>query len=256
MKSFECPNLTSHILGEIRKRDGAHRPEGIHGGELVLCLNKAYYRRQQAKVEVEDNLLLRFTMGHTIQSWLTGSYEPEHPYTLDGIWLTPDFTESYWCPRCEIFSMDPEDQQLCYGCGDMMVFLPWEVKMTYLSSNKDLSDHWPFQCMAYCKVLEVNRYALPCCHIMGNWNKADPMGRPVLRSYILEFTQEEIDANWEQIKQRRDVLQEALDTGVAPNVLDGAFKGMAVDPGWQCWNEKTRQITCPEARYCAAAPIG
>ena len=80
-----------------------------------------------------------------------------------------------------------------------------EVKATYKSTRTvgDLSSQWMWlaQIKAYCKGLDTRHARLHVLFLCGDYTY--PI-KPVLKVWDIEFTQEEIDANWELLRDYRD----------------------------------------------------
>jgi len=209
--------LEDEIVRKIQEQDG-DRPEGIHVSDLLYCLDKAYYVRKLGQRELPLSTLLLFTQGRAIQDYLTGEKGDEEPILLDGVWMTVDYAR---------------------GLREADVSLPWEVKMTYMSSGKEPSDGWIKQMMAYCKALGVLEYGLVRYSLMGDWSwvykrkdRAINDEHPVLVCQRFTFTQEEIDENWAWLQDRKEVLLTALDSDMLPSMLIPDF--MSGDSRWQC----------------------
>ena len=147
----------------------------------------------------------------------------------------------------------------CPKCG--VEGVPFELKDTDASSAKDPleSVHYVRQLMNQCKVTGTTTARLSRLHNMGNWKwvyrPKDPVkiqalidefgqdwaAHPTLDVYRFEFTQDEIDANWGQMQQRRDLLLELQRTGkLLPKVV-ALMSGMA----WECNPEY-----CPYTEQC------
>lgn len=85
-----------------------------------------------------------------------------------------------------------------------------EIKFPWFSSKrdprvvdkdgKDKFARFKWQLMSYCKMKGTNFGGLSICHPMGDWRNFIP----VYRAWGFEFTQDELDDNWELIKMKRD----------------------------------------------------
>jgi hypothetical protein len=196
---------------------------GIHQSDLVFCLNKAYLRRVCPK-KPKEHEVLRMARGTASQRWLTRKLEDEPTVELDGIQVTPD---ALWKDGT-----------------------PWELKETDASSTREVlgSVHYVRQLMNQCKVLGVRTARLSRLFNLGNWKwvykPKDPAkiqalvaefgedweAHPLLDVTRFEFTQEEIDRNWEMMKARRDLLLKLLDSQALLPKPQALMSGM----DWEC----------------------
>lgn len=208
------------IIDKIAQREFYERT-GTHSSDLIYCLNKQALRRLKPLPQ-EDQETLIYSLGWASQRWLTGSFEPDKEYEVDGIVVTPDALD---------------------GC-------PWELKCTYASSIKAIEEmiHWIRQIMAQCYVTGRTIAYLSRLEIMGNWkwvyrpSKPETVAKlveefgenwaehPTLSAWRLEFTQEELDRNWEWMKERRDKFEEILRTGKLLPPAVALASGME----WEC----------------------
>lgn len=80
-----------------------------------------------------------------------------------------------------------------------------EVKATYKSTRTvgDLSTQWMWmaQCKAYCKALGTRFARMHVLFLCGDYSY--PI-KPLLKVWQIEFSQEEIDANWDLLRDYRD----------------------------------------------------
>ncbi len=212
------PEFRQHLLEKIAQREFKERV-GIHCSDLLYCINKQALRRK-TNLPVPNHTLLLFSLGWASQRWLTGKDEDEPARELDGITVTLD-------------AVDTKGR-------------PWELKASYQSSSRDILENlsWIRQIMAQCKVSGKTEAFLSRFEIMGDWASVFPKGatpaekkankeaakKPTLSAYKLVFTQDEIDRNWEWLKQRRDLFAEVLRTGVL------LPKAQAIPPTqeWEC----------------------
>lgn len=199
-------------MAEIRARMESDRGDEWHVGELCLCLNKAVLKRMN-DYPIPDELLLLFFIGRAGQGFMTGSFEPEQTFVEDGLYLTPD-----WIIQWEEGYED--------GMPAMVVGEAWEIKVTFQSVNHEISAHWLRQIMAYCKGLGINEFELSRLCMLGDWswvykgkNKKINEEHPILDTFVLKFTQEELDENWAWLKERQQICVRALDRGCLPSDL-------------------------------------
>lgn len=118
----------------------------------------------------------------------------DHPgeMELDGIYLTHD-GESV----SVIITLSDSKREMVLVCH--------EVKATYKSTKTvgDLSTQWMWmaQLKAYCKSMSTRHGMLHCLFLCGDYTY--PI-KPMLKCWQVEFEQEEIDSNWNLMRDYRD----------------------------------------------------
>lgn len=97
-------------------------------------------------------------------------------------------------------------------CGAELI--PYELKTTYMSSNRPIegSTAWVRQIMAECYVTGSTVAYLTRFCIMGNWKIAEG-NRPTLQAYRLEFTQDELERNWQWFLERKEDFLRIIESG-------------------------------------------
>lgn len=72
-----------------------------------------------------------------------------------------------------------------------------EYKVTWKSSNNSPEDNWRWmtQIKAYLKLTGLSECLLRVLYVMGNYKGSGPQ----YREYLLSFTEEEIEENWEML---------------------------------------------------------
>jgi hypothetical protein len=188
------------ILDRMAAREFKERT-GTHCSDLCYCLNKQAMRRLKPAPTSRQELL-RYSRGWATQRWLTGSFEPEQEFEVEGIKVTPD----------TIVSLGVE--------GDLKI--PWELKSTDQSSTRPIEEnaHWLRQIMAQCYVCGVVSAKLSRLENLGDWRwvygkkeEKKNSEHPTLTAYNLEFTREEIEANWRWLQDRKVLFEAILATG-------------------------------------------
>ncbi len=148
----------------------------------------------------EEAFPLQMALGLAYEDFMSLQY-PEmiyHPgeLVLDGIAGSPDgITPLPDLPQYE-------------GLGDAVVD---EFKFTYKSGRHDINHPnykmWLWQIMAYCKMLGVLCARLHVLFVNGCYDYAAP-GLPCLyRIYCIQFTQDELDRNWEMLLTEKQALE-------------------------------------------------
>lgn len=217
MKITEDPEFAKEVLDKIAKREFYERT-GIHGSDLIFCLNKQALRQLQPKESTPEEILI-FSLGWASQRWLTGSFEPDTELEVDGIKVTPDF----------------------FSGG-----IPWELKATYQASTRPVEDslHWIRQIEAQCYVTGTVTANLTRLEFMGDWGWVYPKGstpeekkahklaskHPTMSAWKLEFTQEELGKFWKWMLERKEIYEGILETGELVPKAIALASGMT----WEC----------------------
>lgn len=186
------PFLNDQIYDNIRKEVDTERT-GIHVSDLSLCLRKAYYRKKGLSPPPTKETCLLWATGYAFQAFMFPK-EIEIPVIVDGIHCTPDISSGI------------------------------EVKSTRQSSKKfslETMGHWNIQILAYCKALNTLEYDLSVIFLMGNY--APPF--PLLDSWHIETTEEEVESNWVYLLERKELLETALKNNIAPEPLCAPWEG-------------------------------
>jgi hypothetical protein len=103
---------------------------------------------------------------------------------------------------CDGIAMSPDGIDVVDGLLE-------EWKFTFKSATKrpDNGDFptWICQIKSYCRALEFTKCRLRVMHIRGSYYKPLEDGKvadgPIVRTWLLEFSQEELDQNWSNILQ-------------------------------------------------------
>lgn len=192
--------LYRQVIAILDKLNNKDRSEGIHFSSLNSCLRKHFYAQKHPSLEKEnlDHTTLLFAMGLAFESYITGG-KKQKEYCIDNIYLTPDFVL--------------EDGEA------------WEIKTSYFSSNKDISENEQYirQIKAYCKAVGVLEFGLVVLYYLGDWSwvwkrkgKEVNNRKPIMNTYKFTFTEDEINENWQTAKLKRDWLIQAIRSGVPP----------------------------------------
>lgn len=72
-----------------------------------------------------------------------------------------------------------------------------EYKVVWSSSNRNPADNWKWmaQVKGYCKVLELVKVKMYILYLNGDWKG----GGPQYKGFMIEFSQLEIDENWDML---------------------------------------------------------
>lgn len=193
MKVIDNPQLSrlmlDHLTGLYKL---SQKREGVHLSTLIYCLTKSFLDNQH-QVDPTDEEVMLFSLGLGLQDEFTPKEAAAAVvYEEDGITFSPDIT-------LHLHSERPTEYV--------------EMKTTRISSEKgSFPDSWVEYMMGGCFMRKVNTYDLSVLHMMGNYKPPFP----VIKSYRLEFTDDELFDNWDYITHRRDVYCEALKIGKAP----------------------------------------
>lgn len=178
------------------------RSEGIHVSAIIRCIatEQGILKPEWAEDlslsdvrEITDPVaILRINIGLAWEAHyvpLVGNIV-DHPgeMQVDGIYLTHD----------------GESVDVVMHSGVLAHFVD-EVKATYKSTKTvgDLSTQWMWmaQCKAYCKALGTRFARMHVLFLCGDYSY--PI-KPMLKVWQVEFTQEEVDMNWDLLRDYRD----------------------------------------------------
>ena len=105
-----------------------------------------------------------------------------HPgeYELDGVRMSPDALWVY------------ED------CLE-------EWKCTQRSTKRHISEQrlWLWQAQSYCKAIGFTKVRFRVLHLRGDYGHG-PSGQPCVKTWVIEFTPEELEANWCMVMLHKD----------------------------------------------------
>lgn len=178
MKMTVNPELESAVLKWIDKKYKLSQSrDGLHLSTLLGCLTKSYLD-QCGPIELSKKEVLYFSTGFGLQE-VMGPEKQETIHIYEGITFRPDF---------ELDELN--------GRSDTN----GEMKSTRKRANSiqeedgsDLPVGWVRYMMGVCKAKGNQHYDLAIIHLI----------EPDLKCWSCEFTQEEIDTNWEWIVQRK-----------------------------------------------------
>ena len=207
------------LIYNIYQRE-LHNRVGVHSSDLIYCLNKQALRKLHPLSPVTSEILL-FSIGWATQRWLTNKDEDEPEIIVDGITVTPDAT---------------------------YLNVPWELKATYQSSEKPITENvsWFRQIMAQCYVTKTLTAHLSRFEIMGNWKSIfgkkeekalESSRKPTLHAYSLSFTEEELQQNWDWLKERKDVYEKILSSGTLVSKPIALAQGMNFECNYCSYKE-------------------
>lgn len=196
--------------------------------EVITCLNKSYLKRFH-DYPIPDSLFILFAMGNAAESILTGGGPHAPALYLDEVYMGVDSP----------------------GFRDTGEFLPWECKLSFTSSAKEVNEQYQIQILSYMKGYTTNfpdkppctEFALPCIHIMGDWRWVfDRTGKqgsehPLLRAHRCKATQEEIDDNWDWVQARKGILQAALINDTFPSEITEYYAKPWMCTKCECWQD-------------------
>ena len=83
-----------------------------------------------------------------------------------------------------------------------------EYKCTWRSINKPPTENprYMMQIKSYCHVLKMKVVVMHICYLMGDYKGSGPLAR----SYRIEFTEQEIEENWNVILAHKDATIKAM----------------------------------------------
>lgn len=183
---MKCVKLTSTDLGFDlfpKRPEGVDpiRTEGVHLTDVIRSLMEdsgiqktmsgSFWRPDQLNFAGETGFMWEDLLSNVLKERLPcrlGEVE------LDGILCSPDGIE-----------MEEHGPILS------------EYKVVWSSSNRNPADNWKWmaQVKGYCKVLELDKVKMYILYLNGDWKG----GGPQYKGFMIEFSQLEIDENWEML---------------------------------------------------------
>ena len=197
MRVTRNPELASQKLAQIwesreSQSERSNKPGTYHVSEVIHCLRKAWLKRKHGEV-ITPVQHLTFLIGdayHQLLEKFTDVTELE--LERDGIVGTLD----------GLFVKDDE-----------LVIL--EGKSTRKSSKNGIQDmdSWFAQNLAYAKLANALRSQIEVVWLNGNY--APPT--PQFDVFEVEYNQEAVDNNWEQVVVRKGLLDSAIAADAMPS---------------------------------------
>lgn len=187
------------------------RSEGVHVSAIIRCIAteqgilKPEWAEDLSLVDVrtitDPTAILRISIGLAWEEWYIPTQlgpigVSDHPgeYQVDGIYMTPDG---------ESLSVVLTKRSVTVTHQHAIVM--HEVKATYKSTRTvgDMSTQWMYlaQIKSYCKAAGTRFAVIHILFICGDYSY--PI-KPLMKCWALEFTQQEIDENWELMRDYRD----------------------------------------------------
>ena len=206
MKWARNEEIESEILASLHEDMRDETRTQLSVTSLIYCLTKTFYNREMglgANIAPSREQTLLFSTGLGLEDVLL----KDRKFTVKGVHEGIAY---------HVDSIGKDYDQLT------------EFKSTRLSSKKtpdDFSNSWLRQYKSYLKAEGKTGGHYIVIHLMGNY--APPF--PDLRAYEIEFTQEEIDENWNWIKGRQATYLDHVERKAVPE----PFK---FNEDWECTN--------------------
>jgi len=180
--------------------------EPNHLSSYIGCRTKSFFDHKQA-IEPTDQEVMLFALGYGLQDVLTPKEAKAKLYNFEGVIYRPDM--SFTVSKSEI---------------DILT----ELKTTRKSAKHHyIDDSIPLTWLSYmkggCKIVGTLTYDLAVLYMMGNY--APPF--PQIYCDTFEFTEAEIEENWNTIKANKLVLDTANESGIPPTPFSHCYE-------WEC----------------------
>lgn len=222
MKSSRDTFYEDTILNALMDEIYEDREDQFPGvTSLIYCITKTYWEQKHGKAEPDRTTKLYFSIGLGLErallkeQKLTGELSGEHEgifYHIDGL-AVDEVVELKSTRISNRTKIDKSITKRVDGNYRDVDFI-------------DMPESWIRQIMAYCKVKNTLKAKLVVIHVI----------QPDIRVWDVEFTQKEIDTNWEWLQKRRQVLWLGLENNRPPTPFE-------YNMDWEC--EK-----CPWALLC------
>lgn len=204
MQFEEDTGLADRMLQAMWKDlEGGDLRLGLHASDLIYCLTKAWYKRKEPVSPLGKSVGF-MASGIGLEAVLLSPHKRHFHEVIDEIHLTADFLSK-----------------------DLVVEKFGELKTTRMAPNNlpyhsktfelNVPEGWQHQIMSYMKALKVNTMVLAIFHVIPAQMKV----------WHVTCTDEEIEANWEWMLARKEVLVEALDKPGPPTPFQ--FRGFEAE---------------------------
>jgi len=176
------PQVIDEILTQLTKSYGLDMErEGIHATDCIYCLRKAFWNKTDPlPATPQETLYYLFGLG--LQDVLISTV-PHEVRKVDGIWMSSDYFKD----------------------GILL-----ELKTTMIGEKRldayDFPEGWIKQIKAYCYGYKVNSAVLMVVTLI----------KREIFSYILSFTDEELEENWKWLSGRANQLDWGLQNNTIP----------------------------------------
>lgn len=172
----------------------------------MYCRTKAFLDQKSA-VEPSDQEVMLFALGYGLQDVLTPPIAEAPIYEQDGIVYRPDMVFKLPASEVEILT---------------------ELKTTRKSAKyhfmeDSLPETWLDYMKGGCYLRKTSRYDLVILYMMGDYHPPFPD----IYAETDEFTDEEIQENWQKILARKVVLDDSLSTNTPPEPFKNCYD-------WEC----------------------
>ena len=194
-------NLEDQLLDQMWEGIKEDR-SGLSVTSLLYCLTKAYYDKQAGGTKPDRKTLLFFTTGLALETVILDGVMQGHQKPTAGEFEGIAFhTDSF----------DPVT-----GVDE---FKSTRKKMTDIPIGDDLGVEWHRQFKAYCKMHDVTTGRFIVLQVIY----------PELYAFDCEYTQEEIDENWNYILERKETYLEYEEKDERPPPF-------TTNQDWECRN--------------------
>jgi hypothetical protein len=201
MKRIENPELDRAIFEHLAHQYNLRRKRpGIHLSTLIYCLTRSWFDQvQDEEVLPTDDEIMLFSLGIGLQNELTPPQATTPVFTEEGIIYSPDM----------IFKLNDWQVELKTTRSGMKRYVEGEYPETWIEYIK-----------GGCHILQSDTYDLSVFYVSER-----PI--PKIKSETLIFDKSELDNNWEYIRSRKAVYDEALSTHTPPSPFIHCKK-------WEC----------------------
>ena len=196
MQRIDNPQLNKLILAHLSELYNLKQARvDTHLSTLVYCLTRSFLDRVNP-LEPTDEEVMLFALGLGLQDILTPRGARTPVYELEGIKFSPDFQFGL---RGYLVELKTTRMSL----RTIKEHLP-ETWLEYIMGGIWIKNHSGYE--------PTNSYELSSLLMMGSYSPPFPL----IHSETLVFTDEELQANWNYLQQRKAVYEEALENNKPP----------------------------------------
>ena len=213
LKLTRNDTLRDELIQEIDEsmHDDNRAQPSVSG--MIYCLTKTFYENEMVmpneqgikRVKHTDQQVMLFITGLGLEKVILSGRQVIKAGNTDGIQWHID--------------------QLEVGDKNFMEIKSTRISASKIFSDKDLSEGWVKQILAYFYVNGITEGDLAILHLMGNYKPPFPE----LVVWHMEASNEEISTNWDWIKERSYTYADAVRSGEPPTPFKHNME-------WECNN--------------------
>lgn len=176
--------------------DDEPRENGLHLGEVIKSLQDAAglgYKKGGGFSDMQLTAEIGLLWERALSKIMREKYAARPPQIqVDGIWMSPDGVSTNDNLAAMSIGPDPDEE------ADFVVE---EYKAAWKSTKSSPVDNFYYMCQvkSYCRAMGTNIAIMHIFHVMGDYRGSGP----IYRTARIEFSDYELDQNWEMILKHK-----------------------------------------------------